>query len=122
MSGPNPELFGHHEEETGRTLNAHRRTAAVERALERMRAGAGAAWGSFTLVDLDCLRAVLGEMWDELPRERWDALRFSTLGPDGSRELILRSHALCDIARRDGGAAAALLGLAGWIEREGSAD
>ncbi|MDI6900919.1 MAG: hypothetical protein QMC79_04415 [Anaerosomatales bacterium] len=64
---------------------------AVERAIERLRAGLKADWFYLTQDDIANLRWLFGEIWATRDRADWDALHFSKLDIRDAR--ILAGHA-----------------------------
>jgi hypothetical protein len=61
---------------------------AVEHALERIRRAKASVWRSCTTDDYAALREVLGEVWINVDRERWDTYSFTKLTGDEIHSLI----------------------------------
>jgi hypothetical protein len=70
------------DEDVGMRTFRLRKATAVERAIERLRAGLKDNWSLFSQRDLADLKWVFGELWAFETRAEWDALHFSKLGAD----------------------------------------
>jgi hypothetical protein len=102
------------DESLGIRLHEVNRQRAVERAIERLRAGLKADWHYLTQDDIANLDFLLGEIWSVKSRDEWDGLHFGFLGIDQVRRVIshadrLRRHgvqrmatidAVCDLVRQ----------------------
>jgi hypothetical protein len=76
------------EEELGRRRFQLQREQAVEAAVEKIRHAPAAGWPSFCDADYTILREILGELWINLEREKWEEYSFSTLTCQDIRDLI----------------------------------
>jgi len=76
------------EEELGRRRFQLQREQAVEAAVEKIRHGPDADWHSFSNAEYTLLREILGELWINLEREKWEVYSFSTLTCQDIRDLI----------------------------------
>lgn len=79
MNHNRPEIS---EEDIGMRAFQLRRDKAVERAIERLRAGLKDNWAMFTQRDLTDVSWILGEVWAYVTRADWDGLHFSKLSAD----------------------------------------
>lgn len=70
------------------------RQRAVERAVERMRAGLKADWLFLSHDDIDNLRWLAGEIWATRDRAEWEGLHFSKLDLHDTRVLIAQADRL----------------------------
>jgi hypothetical protein len=76
------------EEELGRRRFQLQREQAVEAAVEKIRHAPAAEWHSFSNADYTLLREILGEIWINLEREKWEEYSFSTLTCQDIQDLI----------------------------------
>lgn len=53
-----------------------KRAKAVERAIERLRAGLDTSWKDLTDEEIEELEWMLGELWAYVTRPEWEAMRF----------------------------------------------
>lgn len=79
------------EEGLGARMYQITRQRAVDRAIERMRAGLKADWQFLTHDDIESLRWFFGEIWATRDRAEWDSLHFSKLDLHDAR--VLAGHA-----------------------------
>jgi len=77
------------EEELGRRRFQLVKEQAVEDAVEKIRRAPAAGWESFHTADYTQLREVLGELWVNLERERWEQYSFSTLSRQDIIDILL---------------------------------
>lgn len=77
------------EEELGRRRFQLFREQAVEEAIGKIRRAPAAEWPSFSGNDYSRLREILGELWTNLEREKWDRYAFSTLTRQDLCDLLL---------------------------------
>jgi hypothetical protein len=70
------------DEDIGMRAFQLRKEKAVERAVERLRAGIKDSWAMFSQRDLADLNWIFGEVWAYLSRAEWDDLHFSKLSED----------------------------------------
>ena len=85
------------EETLGARMYQITRQRAVERAIERLRAGLKVDWQFLTRDDIENLRWLFGEIWATRDRADWDGLHFSKLDLHDTRILAgqadrLRRH------------------------------
>jgi hypothetical protein len=85
MNPKNPDVT---DEDIGRRTVEIRRARAVDRAIERLRKGAGSSWKQLNVRDVERLRWGLGELWGYMPHSQWDELRFSSLKIDETKEFL----------------------------------
>lgn len=85
MNAKRPEVS---DEDIGRRTVEIRRARAVDRAIERLRKGAGSAWGQLTTREVERLRWGLGELWGYIPHSRWEDIKFSSLHMGDVTELL----------------------------------
>jgi hypothetical protein len=76
------------EEELGRRRFQLFREQAVEAAIEKIRNAPAAEWHSFSGADYTRLREILGEVWINIGREKWEGYAFSTLSRGDIRDLL----------------------------------
>jgi hypothetical protein len=76
------------EEELGRRRFQLSREQAVEAAIEKIRHAPAVEWQSFSGTEYMRLRDILGELWINLEREKWDEYVFSTLTREDIRALL----------------------------------
>ena len=76
------------DEDIGMRTFQIRKEKAVERALERLRAGLKDNWSMFTQKDLVDLDWILGELWAHENRSEWEELHFSKLSPEDVYHII----------------------------------
>jgi hypothetical protein len=86
------------EETLGARMYEMTRQRAVERAIDRLRAGLKVDWQFLTRDDIDNLRWLFGEIWATRDRDEWERFHFSKLDLHDTR--ILAGHA--DRLRRHG--------------------
>ncbi|MGD0079375.1 MAG: hypothetical protein ABSB80_01855 [Methanoregula sp.] len=72
----------------GRRRFQVRKEKAVEHALERIRRAKDSGWRSCSDEDYAALREVLGEIWINVDRERWETYSFAKLTGDEVHSLI----------------------------------
>lgn len=53
-----------------------KRAKAVERAIERLRAGLGPSWKDLTDEEIEEVEWMFGELWAYVTRPHWEAMRF----------------------------------------------
>lgn len=70
------------DEDIGMRAFQLRKEKAVERAVERLRAGLKDNWAMFSQRDLTDLNWIFGELWAYVSRTEWDDLHFSKIGAD----------------------------------------
>ncbi|MDZ4654740.1 MAG: hypothetical protein U1F44_02520 [Coriobacteriia bacterium] len=102
------------EETIGARMYKITRQRAVERAIERLRAGLKADWQFLTYEDIENLRWFIGEIWATCDRADWEDLHFSKLDLRDTR--ILAGQA--DRLRRHGTLRGKTLELAVGVLRE----
>jgi len=76
------------EEELGRRRFQLFKEQAVEAAIEKIRHAPAAEWHSFSNADYTLLREILGELWINLEREKWEEYSFSSLNRQDVRDII----------------------------------
>lgn len=79
------------EETLGARMYQITRQRAVERAMDRLRAGLKADWHFLTREEVENLRWFFGEIWATRDRAEWERLHFSKLSLHDTR--ILAGHA-----------------------------
>jgi len=82
------------EESLGARMYQLTRQRAVERALERTRAGLKADWFFLTNDDVENLRWLAGEIWATRDRQEWEGLHFSKLDLHDVRLLAAQADRL----------------------------
>lgn len=93
-----------------------RRGRAVERAMERLRAGLREEWRLLSRREIDTLGWVLGELWAYDDRTEWDDLHFSKLRMHDVRVILDHARELKNNSR---GSVEVLEELNGLIEAKG---
>ena len=67
------------DEDIGMRTFQIKKARAVERAVERLRAGLKDDWAKFTIREIEELEWILGELWAYIARADWQDLRFGNL-------------------------------------------
>lgn len=85
------------DEDIGMRTFQIKKARAVERAVERMRAGLKGDWATLTTEEIDELEWVLGELWAYVARAEWMDLHFGRLTMHDIRTILkygreLRKH------------------------------
>ncbi len=76
MNSKRPEV---NDEEIGMRTFQLRKARAVERAMERLRAGMKADWSLLSHAEIEALGWIFGEVWAYVARAEWEELHFSKL-------------------------------------------
>jgi hypothetical protein len=91
MSPKRPDIT---DEDIGMRAFQIRKEKAVERALDRVRAGLKDDWAAFSQRDIADLSWILGEVWAYQKRSCWDDLHFSKLRPSDVVEIVTLAREL----------------------------
>ena len=76
------------DEEIGMRTFQLRKARAVERAMDRLRAGMKADWALLSRSEIEALGWLFGELWAYVARGDWDDLHFSKLKYADIRQLL----------------------------------
>jgi len=95
MSTQRPDVT---DEDIGMRTFQLQKAKAVERAVERLRAGLKGEWATLTTHEIEELEWVLGELWAYAARAEWQDLRFGNLTMHDVRTILrhgrdMRKHA-----------------------------
>ena len=83
------------DEDLGIRASRVRRAKAVERAMERLRAGIGPKWSLMSAEDIEALERAFGELWSWGTVADWDGLRITSLKDEDVAEIIRIGRTLC---------------------------